>query len=288
GGCLRGALTLLCARAVTADRPETSEQTIAAAVAAELVHDAEMLRADVAEGVLVRRHRSSAWAAHGMGPTLAAADLALAEALARLSGPSLAFMADALRVHSQGRAHEHQALTGTAPNLDHALRVAEQRSGALSAAACRLGALSAGADELAVELFASFGRHLGVALQLAGDVDGIWGDPRLTGRTAGWDLLVCRRSLPVVAALASGTAEGTELADLYGRSKVLDTVDVQRAQRLLEASGARRWAVREARRRVDAALRSLAWTEPAPAGAMELGMVATLGWLSDEQPDPRP
>lgn len=94
--------------------------------------------------------------------------------------------------------------------------MAEAKTGALLGCACALGALYAGADDKDVEALDAFGREAGLAFQLIDDVIGIWGDPSRTGKPAGADLMVRKKSLPVVAALASGTPEAVELAELYG------------------------------------------------------------------------
>ncbi|MFH8620109.1 polyprenyl synthetase family protein [Streptomyces sp. NPDC017979] len=54
-----------------------------------------------------------------------------------------------------------------------------------------------------------------MAFQLVDDVLGIWGDPSVTGKPVGSDLAARKKTPPVVAALASGTAAGAEPARLY-------------------------------------------------------------------------
>ncbi len=83
--------------------------------------------------------------------------------------------------------------------------MAEAKTGALLGCACALGGLYAGADEQDVDALDAIGREAGLAFQLIDDVIGIWGDPSRTGKPALADLIARKKSLPVVAALASYT-----------------------------------------------------------------------------------
>ncbi len=100
--------------------------------------------------------------------------------------------------------------------------MAEAKTGALFGAACELGALAGGADARRARCYRMFGRRLGLAFQLADDLLGIWGDPEVTGKPAGCDLVSRKKSLPVVAALTSGTEAGNQLALVYRQGDNLD------------------------------------------------------------------
>ena len=59
---------------------------------------------------------------------------------------------------------------------------------------------------------AAFGAHVGLAFQLVDDLLGIWGEPEVTGKPVRADLRARKKSLPVVAALNSGTHEAASCA----------------------------------------------------------------------------
>ena len=46
-----------------------------------------------------------------------------------------------------------------------------------------------------------FGQEIGLAFQIQDDVLGIWGDPAVTGKAAGNDVLRKKKSLPMLHAL---------------------------------------------------------------------------------------
>jgi geranylgeranyl diphosphate synthase type I len=95
--------------------------------------------------------------------------------------------------------------------------------------------------------------HLGLAFQLVDDLLGIWGAPEVTGKAVLADLKVRKKSLPVVAALTSGTAAGDELAARYLVEGTPDDEELPEFARLIEQAGGLAWAEAEADRQVAAA-----------------------------------
>ncbi len=82
-------------------------------------------------------------------------------------------------------------------------------------------------------------RVVGLAYQLTDDILGIWGDPDRMGKSAGADLAVRKRSLPVVAALTSGTTVGRLLRSRQRRRSAQPCPAAGRA-------GGRAWAPEQA------------------------------------------
>jgi len=113
---------------------------------------------------------------------------------------------------------------------------------------------------------AEYGAHIGIAFQAVDDVLGIWGDPSVTGKPVGSDLLQRKRTLPVTIALAAGGPRATELVELLDGP--LDGSDLARATELL-ASG-RRQALTIAEAHVDNALAILGALDLAPGPSAEL------------------
>ena len=105
-----------------------------------------------------------------------------------------------------------------------------------------------------VGLLARFGEHLGLAFQLVDDLLGIWGSPDVTGKPALADLRSRKKSVPVVAALNSGTEAAGRLAELYFQPHQPDQVDDEAAliamADLIERAGARAWTEAEADRHI--------------------------------------
>jgi geranylgeranyl diphosphate synthase, type I len=142
--------------------------------------------------------------------------------------------------------------------VEECLEVVRYKTGSLLGCACVLGALAADAPLGVIDTMDAFGRELGVAFQLVDDLLGIWGDPNRTGKPVGGDLLRRKHSLPVVAALSSGTPAGRELAELYRDGLALDPTAVARATDLISLAGGKRWAQGESLRYLDVAVSHLA------------------------------
>jgi geranylgeranyl diphosphate synthase type I len=270
GKVIRPALVLTAARTLG------GQQTTAvrAAAAVELVHNFTLLHDDVMDRDTTRRHRPTAWTVFGDADAILAGDAlqALAQGLLAedphpASSAAAARLANCVVELCEGQ-HADTAMERRGPDdvmLDEVLAMAEAKTGALLGCACALGALYAGADEADVEALDAFGREAGLAFQLIDDVIGIWGDPRRTGKPAGADLMARKKSLPVVAALASGTPDAAELAELY-RVPYTDG-DLERTVLAVERAGGRDWAQAQAADRMSRAVHHLSRAVPDPEAA---------------------
>jgi geranylgeranyl diphosphate synthase type I len=244
GKALRPALCLLTASAIGAD----PTAALPAAVAIELVHNFSLLHDDIMDGDVRRRHRPTAWTVFGLGPAILAGDALLTAAFDTLAASGDACARSSVRALSatvlelvDGQCLDLEFETRDDVHLAECTKMANAKTGALLGCACTLGALFAGASAVQVEHVREFGERLGFAFQLVDDILGIWGDPAVTGKTVYSDLCSRKKSLPVVAALRSDTAAGTELAQLYRHSEPLSEPELAHAAMLIERSGARTW-----------------------------------------------
>ncbi len=100
-----------------------------------------------------------------------------------------------------------------------------------------IGAALAGASpEQSAEL-CSFGLPLGEAFQLRDDLLGVFGDPTLTGKPAGDDLVEGKRTVLIALALDATSAHDTERLD-GSLGTPLAEAEVSDLRRIIEASGA--------------------------------------------------
>jgi geranylgeranyl diphosphate synthase, type I len=241
GKALRPALALLSARAAGA----AAEQAVSAAAAVELVHNFSLLHDDIMDGDTERRHRPTAWTVFGVGAAILAGDalLALAEDLLLETPPNgvWAFRCLSAAVHRliAGQASDLAFERRDDVQVDECLDMEADKTAALMACACSIGAIHMGAPpDLAMNL-AEFGISAGLAFQLADDMLGIWGAPEVTGKPVGSDLRARKKSMPIVAALASGSQAGRDLAALFAEPGPLTEEQVARATRLVEEAGGR-------------------------------------------------
>lgn len=260
GKGVRPALALLSARAASAP----VEDAVPAAVACELIHNFSLLHDDVMDGDFERRHRTTAWKVFGSSSAILAGDAlqALAcEVLAEASTPTSAWAVRCLTATTRrliaGQSADLAFETRDDVTLTECLQMANDKTGALLACSASLGAvLVDGPAKLALGL-ADYGGHLGLAFQLVDDLLGIWGEPERTGKPVLSDLRAQKKSVPVVAALESGTSAGARLAELYGRPHALTEHELARAAALVEEAGGRSWTQKAADEEMAAALTSL-------------------------------
>ncbi|MET8165629.1 family 2 encapsulin nanocompartment cargo protein polyprenyl transferase [Streptomyces sp. NPDC005329] len=272
GKAIRPALVLAAASALGG--PAARAAALRAAAAIELVHNFTLLHDDVMDRDTTRRHRPTAWTVFGDADAILAGDALQALALGLLAAdPHPASSAAVGRIAAcvvelcaGQQADTAMEKRGPAEiTLDEVLVMAEAKTGALLGCACAVGALYAGAAEEDVDALDAFGREAGLAFQLIDDVIGLWGDPRHTGKPAGADLAARKKSLPVVAALTSGTPAAGELAALYGAP--YDPADLDRTTLAVERAGGREWAQEQAADRMARAMHELARAIPDPESA---------------------
>ena len=248
GKRLRPILCLL-ACAETGGRPE---QALPAAAAIELLHNFSLIHDDIEDGDVVRRHRATVWTLWGMpqavnaGDGLFAVAFAAIQRLAERGVPAEQTLA-ALNLFTrtcialtEGQ-HLDMRFEGRADvTVEEYVRMIRGKTAALIAAGAAIGALVAGAPPHVSEALWRFGRDLGLAFQIQDDVLGIWGDPALTGKAAGNDILRRKKSLPMLYTLNHPHA-GARFAALLAAPD-FGAARLDEALALLAASGARDYA----------------------------------------------
>jgi geranylgeranyl diphosphate synthase, type I len=276
GKALRPALALLSARAAGAP----AERAVSAAAAVELVHNFSLLHDDIMDGDTERRHRPTAWTVFGVGAAILAGDalLVLSQDLLLETPPYGIWAARCLSAAVQ------RLIAGQSADLEFEQRddvkVAEcldmeaDKTAALMACACSIGAIYTGAPGALVMSLAEFGTGAGLAFQLADDMLGIWGSPEVTGKPVGSDLRARKKSMPVVAALTSGTEASAELAALLAGTEPLSEAEVARATLLVEQAGGRDQTDAMATKALDGAFAALNRAEMAEDVRADLSGIA--------------
>jgi geranylgeranyl diphosphate synthase, type I len=280
GKAVRPALVLLSAQATGGD----AKRAVPSAVAVELAHNALLLHDDVIDGDRVRRHRPATWTVFGVADAILAGDALLAlasQCLAEDSRDAGVLTEMGLLSRCVADICHGQSLDTSFEQLDRiemaeCWAMAAAKTAALFGCACSLGALAGGAQARQVQLLGDFGRHVGLAFQLVDDFLGIWGDPRVTGKPVGSDLIRHKKSLTVTAALNSRTAAGRQFAELYRRPEPLRPGEVADAADLIARTGTRAWASRKTADEIAKATESLMAAGCTPEAADDLSEVARM------------
>jgi geranylgeranyl diphosphate synthase type I len=284
GKRIRAALVLLSARAAGGEEPDA----MAGAVAIELIHNFSLLHDDLIDGDRQRRHRSTVWAEFGVGPAVVGGDalatLALQVLLAEPTPPRVraaTALANATLAMIAGQADDMAFETRSSVSVEDCLAMEAGKTGALLECAMALGAILVGAPEPVIEALAEFGGCLGTAFQAVDDLLGIWGDPAVTGKPIGSDLLAGKKTLPVTIALAGPDGRPEELRELLDRKwspSGLSEAELERAAWLVDAGGGRSGASETATsflRQAQAALDRVPLDEAAKAELVEVARFVT-------------
>ena len=146
---------------------------------------------------------------------------------------------------------QDQMLVSTADYLD----MISRKAGALAACAAESGALAAGAADDVCSNFSEIGRSMGMAWQIARDIDDLWGE-RGDGMTPS-NVLNKKKSLPLVHTLEnSDVSTKRELGAIYMK-RVLEADDVKKMVEILDSTEARQSSQAKAQELVDQALAGL-------------------------------
>jgi len=217
GKRIRPMLCLMACEAVGGD-PATA---LPAAAAVEILHNFSLIHDDIEDGDETRRHRPTVWKQWGMPQAINAGDGMFALAFTALlnsrgwgvaDGAVLAALtrfAACCGALTEGQHLDLRFEQQKSVSVADYLRMIEGKTASLVAASLSIGALIGGANRECDNALYRFGLHIGLAFQIRDDILGIWGDPALTGKAAGNDILRRKKSLPLLYALEEPTVGGT-------------------------------------------------------------------------------
>jgi heptaprenyl diphosphate synthase len=236
GKRFRPLLTLLAGHLGDPEAPEVVE----AAVVVELTHLATLYHDDVMDEADVRRGAESANTRWTNTVAILTGDYLFARAsdvVAGLGPEAVRIQARTFARLVEGQISETAGPAEHEDPVAHHLQVVADKTGSLIATSARLGAMLAGADPADVETVARFGEVIGVAFQLSDDLIDVLSDSSESGKTPGTDLREGIRTLPVLLALADGSAEGARLRELLD-GDLADDARLHEALQLLRVSPA--------------------------------------------------
>ncbi|MBW3622118.1 MAG: polyprenyl synthetase family protein [Armatimonadetes bacterium] len=273
----RPLLLLSCAECVGG----TVEAALPAAAAVELIHNFSLVHDDIEDADEERRHRPSLWVLSGVpqaintGSHMQALVYSAALRLRERGVPTetvlhaIGGLTWAILRMTEGQHLDIRLQESDEPTLEGYWRMVGGKTAALLRNSCLIGAMVGhpnGRMDLASP-YAAYGEAFGLAFQARDDYLGIWGDPEVTGKPVGSDLLRKKKSLPVVFALTE--AEGAErrtLEHLFGRTQLTpDQADEIRHH--LEELGAEAYTQAQVQRLTDEAFAALDAIRPAETDA---------------------
>lgn len=207
GKRLRPALLLLTAKATR--HTGTDHHTLAAVI--EMIHTATLLHDDVVDESELRRGHATANAEFGNAASVLVGDFLYSRAFQMMVGVArmrvLAILAETTNAIAEGEVL--QLMNAGDADLDEAayIDVIQRKTARLFEAAARIGAVLGDAAPEVEDALARYGMHLGTAFQLVDDILDYSGQAESIGKNVGDDLAEGKMTLPLIHALAHGTAE---------------------------------------------------------------------------------
>ncbi len=248
------------------------------AAAVELGHNFSLVHDDIEDADRERHHRPTLWAIWGVPLAINAGDALFA--LSRLALYRLLDTFGERKVLALMRVYdetclalcEGQFLDITFERQPHVtvpqyLEMIGKKTAALIGASVQAGAILATDDAAVVEAYRRFGWNLGLAFQMADDVTGAFWSSAESGKPEAGDVRKRKKTMPVVWAMEhASAADAARLRATYGPAMIatdgtrrvaedaLGDDAVEEVLGILDRSGARDFALGEARRHRDAAL----------------------------------
>lgn len=229
GKRLRPALLLLAAQ--TFGEINDDHRTLAAVV--EMIHTATLVHDDVLDEAELRRHEATMNARWDNHTSILLGDFLFSHAFYLSSTLETTFasrtIGQSTNIVCAGELRQTTASGNFELGLDEYFEIIEAKTAELTACCCKLGAHYSGADADATKALESYGRHLGIAFQIADDLLDLEGEEHLTGKSLGTDLEHIKMTLPLI--LLRDQLEG---ADRQEVATLVSTPKVENQHKLVE------------------------------------------------------
>jgi octaprenyl-diphosphate synthase len=238
GKRMRPMLTLACAKLL--GYPGTRHHKLAAAV--EFIHTATLLHDDVIDGSGMRRGKRTANLIWGNPASVLVGDFLFSRAFELMvedgSLKVLKILSAASSIIAEGEVEQLTAQRRIDTDEEQYLAIIGAKTAALFAAACRVAPVVAEAGEEAELALESYGKHLGIAFQLADDVIDYASDAAVMGKGVGDDFRDGKMTLPLILAYARGSNDDRTFWRAAIAGERVSDADLAHATQLMRSTDA--------------------------------------------------
>ncbi|MBZ6073956.1 octaprenyl diphosphate synthase [Aeromonas schubertii] len=256
GKRMRPMLTVLAARALGY---EGSDHLKLAAII-EFIHTSTLLHDDVVDESDLRRGRETANAMFGNAASVLVGDYLYSRSFQMMSELSnlriMEILADATNTIAEGEVLQLMNCNDPDTTEESYMTVIYCKTAKLFEAATRLAAVLTHQSPVIEQAMTDYGKYLGTAFQIIDDVMDYCSDSQEMGKNVGDDLSEGKPTLPLLYAMAVGSAEERQIIreaiELRNGMERLDTVLA-----ILERTGALDYARQRAREEADKAISAL-------------------------------
>ncbi|MDR5867875.1 octaprenyl diphosphate synthase [Halomonas koreensis] len=225
GKRLRPLLVLLAARSLG----YAGDRHVTLATLIEFMHTSTLLHDDVVDESHMRRGKATANDAWGNAPSVLVGDFLYSRSFQMMVDVGSMRIMEVLSAATCTIAEgEVQQLTNVGnPDVDEAayFETIQGKTAMLFEAASHSGAILAEATPEQEAALRDYGRYLGLAFQLVDDLLDYQGDAEAMGKNVGDDLAEGKPTLPLIQAMAAGTAEQAKVIRQAIREGGLERLD---------------------------------------------------------------
>jgi len=244
------------------------QAALPAAAAVELVHNFSLVHDDIQDNSPKRRGRDTVWTKWGAPMAINVGDALFVTSSQAIMDLKNNYAAEVVVQAAEVLHNTCLELTrGQFLDMSYEERkdlgvedywpMISGKTSALLSACCQIGALLGGTDEETQESYRSFGHFLGLAFQVQDDILGIWGDEKLTGKSAASDLVEGKNSLPVLA----GLRKKGKFAERWAQGPIKPD-EVEELARILASEDGYGFAKEASIQMTDMAINSLRESDP--------------------------
>jgi len=255
GKRLRPIIVLLAARAFA----YTGEQHIRAAAIIEFIHTATLLHDDVVDSSARRRGKDSANAVFGNQASVLVGDFLYSRAFQMMveidSMRVMQILADATNTIAAGEVMQLMNVHDPDTSEEAYRQVIYRKTARLFEAGAQIAAVLGQRNQADESAMISYGQHLGTAFQLVDDALDFNSSAEELGKNLGDDLAEGKATLPLIYAMAKGSASDRALirdAILKGGLEKLEKITS-----IIEDTGALEYTAMRAQQAADAAIEAL-------------------------------
>ena len=226
---------------------EINQNHIAALTSLELIHVCALMHDDLMDGSDTRRGKPAIHKQFGDAAAVLIGDLALVWAGKALASSGIAgdLFERAFSVFSElqielmaGQFLDVNEQTSHTSSIERSRKIARYKSGKYTIERpLHFGAALAGSNSL-ISSYTDYGIPLGEAFQLRDDILGVFGEPEVTGKPAGDDLLEGKRTVLIAKSFELAGASGSLLLTQVLGNRSASYEMVEKAKGIIIESGA--------------------------------------------------
>ena len=226
------------------------KDALPAAIAIELFHNFTLIHDDITDNSPLRRNHPTVHVKWNSNIALLSGDALLIKSYQELNKTLPAklglvvnvFNEAALRV-CEGQQYDMNYERINRVSLEDYLNMIRLKTAALFSASMQLGAIVANASSSDCKKMKATGENLGMLFQLKDDVLDVFGNPKITGKQTGGDIIQGKKTFLLLKALelAKGKTK-TELNSLIGNSKIAPKEKVEKVKKIYLNLGVEEYA----------------------------------------------